>query len=162
MKRLEVAEASQIILALHDEIRRSEDARYDHRLHSVLLVAQGMSCSEVSRLLGDSLRTVQNWVNRFERRGFAGLREGYRPGRTPKLTEAQLAKIESVLRSTPEEHGLTGHLWDGKTLSTFVLKEFDVEISVRQCQRMFRKMGFRYRKPRPLIANSDPELKASF
>ena len=162
MKRLEVADASQIILALHDEIRRSEDARYDHRLHTVLLVAQGMSCSEVSRLLGDSLRTVQNWVNRFERRGFAGLREGYRPGRTPKLSEKQLTKIQEALRTSPDEYGLNGHLWDGKTLSTYVKQQFGVRVSVRQCQRLFRKLGFRYRKPRPMIANADPELKAAF
>lgn len=121
-----------------------------------------MSCSEVSNLLGDSLRTVQNWVNRFEKSGFAGLREHDRPGRTPKLTESQIARIGNALRSTPEAHGLTGHLWDGKTLSTFVLKEFDVEFSTRQCQRLFRKLGFGYRKPRPMIANADPELKASF
>ena len=162
MKRLEVADASQIILALHDEIRRSEDARYDHRLHAVLLVAQGISCSKVSHLLGDSLRSVQNWVNRFERSGFAGLREGERPGRPSKLTDAQLADIADALRATPEEHGLTGYLWDGKTLSTFILEEFDVELSVRQCQRLFRQLGFRYRKPRPMIAGADPELRASF
>jgi hypothetical protein len=27
---------------------------------------------------------------------------------------------------------------------------------VRQCQRLFRQMGFRLRKPRPQVAQSDP------
>jgi len=27
---------------------------------------------------------------------------------------------------------------------------------VRQCQRLFRQMGFRLRKPRPQLAQSDP------
>lgn len=162
MKRLEIADASQIIMALHDEIRRSEDARYDHRLHAVLLVAQGIPCSEVSQLLGDSIRSVQNWVNQFEGRGFAGLADAPRPGRPPKLTDEQLTVIEEVLRSSPEEHGLAGYLWDGKTLSAFILEEFDVEMSVRQCQRLFRQLGFRYRKPRPMIAGGDPVAKAAF
>ena len=111
--------------------------------------------------MGDSLRTVQNWVNRFERMGTAGLREGHRPGRTPRLTEAQLAKIESTLRSTPEEHGLADHVWVGKTLSTFVLEEFEVELSIRQCQRMVRKNRSRYLKPRLKNATANPQSRAS-
>jgi hypothetical protein len=31
-------------------------SRYDHRLHGLLLVAQGMTCPEAGRLLGDPLR----------------------------------------------------------------------------------------------------------
>ena len=67
-----------IILGLQDEIRRSEESRYEHRLHGLLLVAQGMSCREVAQLLGDSARAVQYWVNRFERDGLAAMVEGER------------------------------------------------------------------------------------
>jgi len=162
MKRLEVADASQIILALHDEIRRNDDARYDHRLHAVLLVAQGMPCSEVSSLLGDSIRSIQYWVNRFEEKGFAGLADSPRPGRPPKLTTDQIEEIGKAVRSSPIECGLSGYLWDGKTLSAYIKQEFDVDISVRQCQRLFRQLGFRYRKPRPLIAGTDPYVKEVF
>jgi hypothetical protein len=52
MKPLAVSDAETMRLALQDEIRRSEASRYDHRLHGVLLVAQGMNCWEVARLLG--------------------------------------------------------------------------------------------------------------
>ena len=58
MKKLTIADAANIVLALQDEIRRSHEARYDHRLHAVLLVAQGMSCGQVAHLLGDSPRIV--------------------------------------------------------------------------------------------------------
>ena len=54
MRPLRIADADSIILGLQDEIRRSQDSRYDHRLHGVLLVAQGMTCPEVARLLGDA------------------------------------------------------------------------------------------------------------
>jgi hypothetical protein len=53
-----------VILGLQDEIRRSRDSRYDHRLHAVLLVAHGMSCPQVGWLLGDAPRTVEYWVQR--------------------------------------------------------------------------------------------------
>ena len=161
MKPLLVPDAPNVILALQDEIRRSGESRYDHRLHGVLLVAQGLSCGEVARLLGDSPRTVQNWVHQFEAKGLAGLAEGQRSGRLPRFSESHLSKIAAVLRKTPAAVGLSGNLWDGKTLSEFAQAKLGVRIGVRQCQRLFRRLGFRLRKPRPLIAKADPALQAA-
>ena len=80
MRPLTVADAENVILALQDEIRRSDEPWYDHRLRGLLLVA--------SRGLGDSPRTVQYWVRRFHEESLAGLAEGDRPGRARRLTEA--------------------------------------------------------------------------
>jgi transposase len=162
MKPLTIADASTIVLGLQDEIRRSEEARYDHRLHGVLLVAQGMSCPEVSRLLGDSPRTVEYWVRRFEERGLTGLVEGERTGRPRRLNDKQLEEIKSVLRQPPESVGIASGLWDGKGLATFIKKQYGVTLKVRQCQYMFKSFGFRRRKPRPLIARADPELQEAY
>jgi hypothetical protein len=59
MKPLTIPDKEEMILALPDEIRRSEPARYDCRLHGVLLVAEGLTCPEVAHLLGDAPRTVE-------------------------------------------------------------------------------------------------------
>ena len=157
MRPLQVTDAETMVLGLQDEIRRSEESRYDHRLHGVLLVAQGMTCPEVSRLLGDAPRSVEYWVRRFEQRGLAGLAEGQRSGRPRRLSEAQLEEVVRALRQTPRDLGLTGTLWDGKTLSAWIEQRFEVHLAVRQCQRLFRRQGFRLRKPRPLIAHADAE-----
>ena len=101
MKPLTIADSPTIILGLQDEIRRSEESRYDHRLHGVLLVAQGMTCPEVADLLGDAPRSVEYWVGRFERDGLAGLLEGERPGRPRRLTEKQLEAVDRILRYPP-------------------------------------------------------------
>lgn len=148
-----------IVLGLQDEIRRSEESRYDHRLHGVLLVAQGMTCREVARLLGDSPRTVQYWMKRFEQDGLAGLSEQERSGRPASLNERQMAVIGRALREAPVAHGLSGNIWDGKTLSAFIEKRYGISLGVRQCQRLFRQLGFRLRKPRPAIAHADPALQ---
>jgi transposase len=158
MKPLSISDRENMILALQDEIRRSEESKYDHRLHGVLLIAQGLTCPQVGGLLGDAPRTVEYWVRRFEDRGFAGLTEGERPGRPSRLSEAQLAEVQRALRGSPADVGLreTG-LWDGKALSVYLDQRFGVELKVRQCQRLFRQLGFRLRKPRSLIAHADPE-----
>lgn len=66
MKALTISDAASIVVELQQEIQRSEESRYDHRLHGVLLVAQGLTCPEVGHLLGDAPRTVEYWVRRFE------------------------------------------------------------------------------------------------
>lgn len=162
MKRLSIPDAEMVIMALQDEIKRSSEARYDHRLHSVLLVAQGMNCREVSDLLGDAPRTVEYWVNRFLEDGLSGLADADRPGRPSKLTTSQIEQIGKVLREEPYKAGLDGNVWDGKTLSEYIAKTFNVDLSIRQCQRLFRQLGFRLRKPRPQIASADPELREAF
>ena len=87
------------MVGLQQEIQRSEESRYDHRLHGVLLVAQGMTCPEVARLLGDAPRSVQYWVHRYEQQGLAGLAEGERSGRPSRLKEKQVKEINRVLQA---------------------------------------------------------------
>jgi transposase len=159
MKPRTISDSENMIMAMQDEIRRTEESRYDHRLHGVLLVAQGMTCPKVAELLGDAPHSVVNWVERFEQRGFAGLAEGERSGRPARLSAAQLVKVESALRRDPSAVGMTTHLWDGPTLSAFLRQKLGVTLQVRQCQRLFRQMGFRLRKPRPEVAQADPQLQ---
>lgn len=118
-----------------------------------------MSARQVGGLLGDAPRTVAYWVQRFRESGLAGLVEGDRPGRPRRLDERQIAEIDAALRRRPAEFGLSGNIWDGKTLSAFIVRRWDVQLGVRQCQRIFRQLGFRLRKPRPVIASADPELR---
>jgi transposase len=161
MKALTISDNDNMIMALQDEIRRNDTSRYDHRLHGVLLVAQGMTCPQVAELLGDSPRTVVNWVQRFETAGLAGLSEGERSGRPSRLSAPQFSRVEAALRSSPTEFGLPTQMWDGPTLSAFVGQQLGVKLKVRQCQRLFRQLGFRLRKPRPQVAQADPQLQAA-
>ena len=162
MKRIHISDAKAVVHILQDEIRRSYEARYDHRLHAVLMVAQGMSCRTVAGFLGDSPRTVAYWVNRFEAEGLSGLADADRPGRPCRLDEQQLQQIQEALRKSPSQFGFTANLWDGKLLSHHIRQRFGVDLGTRQCQRLFRQFGFRLRKPRPLIAKADLELQTDF
>ena len=87
----------------------------------------------------------------------AGLREGERGGRPRRLSEKQLQQINAALRQMPRALGLGGNLWDGKTLAAWLERRYGISLGVRQCQRLFRQLGFRLRKPRPAIAWADPE-----
>ena len=162
MRKLEIKDAEIIKIAVQEEILRSEESRYDHRLHGVLLVLCGQSCYEVAELFGHSPRTIEYWLKRFEESGFAGLQETARPGRPSLLTQARLREVNQDLRKSPRELGYQQNLWDGKLLSHHLAHRYQVSIGVRQCQRLFHQLGFRRRKPRPLIAHADPHAQRQY
>lgn len=162
MRKLEIKDADIMQIAVQEEILRSEESRYDHRLHGILLVCSGLSCNEVAKLFGQSPRTVQYWISRFEDSGFAGLQDTPRPGRPAAMDEGIIQSLGQDLRRSPRELGYAQNLWDGKLLSHHLTQKFRIHLGIRQCQRLFRQMGFRRRKPRPLIAESDPEAKRKY
>lgn len=162
MRRLEINNATTMTYLFQLEIERSDESRYDHRLHGVLLVAQGVSCSKVAELFGHTTKTIENWVNRFNSDGFSALRDEKRTGRPLKLSEDILEKINDDIRLDPQDLGYNQNLWDGKLLSYHIKKEYEILLSVRQCQRLFHKLGFRQRTPRPISSKSDPIKQEAF
>jgi transposase len=162
MRQLVIKEPVLMQIAIQQEIQRSEESRYDHKLHGVLLIANGYDSYRVGDVFGQSPTTIQRWVKKFNESGFAGLRDSERPGRPRSLTEKQWGQMEKDVRRPPSNFGFIQSFWDGKLLSEYLRKKYKVEIGVRQCQRMFKMMGFRLRKPRPVIANADPLLQKGF
>ena len=74
MKKAVIANARETNRVLKAEIRRTQQGRFQHRLHCVMLVCAGKSCREVASLFGDSTRTVQYWIKRYNENGINGLR----------------------------------------------------------------------------------------
>jgi transposase len=162
MRRLTIDNSLEVIKQIQQEIHRNDDSRYDHRLHGILLVAQGKSCIEVASLFNRTSKTLENWVHAFNEDGFEGLRDEKRPGRPPSLTEEEMKIIDKDLRMNPRDLGYNQNSWDGNLLSHYILEKYKKNIGPRQCQRIFNKLGFRQRKPRPVIALADPDKKEDF
>ena len=115
-----------------------------------------------SLMFGQSPTTIQRWVGSFKKNGFAGLEDCEKAGRPNRLTSQQLKSINSALRKSPKDFGYSQNMWDGKLLSHHVEELHKVPLGVRQCQRLFHQLGFRLRKPRPLIAHADPTKQEAF
>ena len=160
MRAITLADPENGRIILQQELNRHQDARYDHRLHCVALVAAGMASEMVAHLFGDSARTVVNWVRRFDRRGLAGLAEGNHSGRPGRLSAQQMEELRALLRQPPAQAGLSVNLWDGQTLAECLQERFQIRLGVRQCQRLFHQLDLRYRLPRPAVGKADPQRQA--
>jgi transposase len=145
-KQIESAKAVQTVI--RREIDRDEASRYDHRLHALLLVAGGRSCTEVAQWFGENASTVQRWVRRFRVQGLDGLHDGERPGRPGALDPVQWRRLEADLRKTPRYFGFAARSWDGPTFAEHLRRCYGVDLGLRQCQRLFRQMCSRSRRVR--------------
>jgi transposase len=162
MRRIIIHNTNRSKALIQSEIQQTDEARYQHRLHCILLLCSGKTCAEVSALFGDGLRTIQYWAKRFNEDSIDGLRDSLRPGRRAKLTDEEREVLKENLQCSPHEFGYKQNLWDGKLLSHHLKMKFNIDLKVRRCQVLFHELGFRRRKPRPLIANADPIAQEAY
>lgn len=162
MKRIIVPDAETFIAAIEDEISRSREGRYFHRLHVVLNVLQGASSYEAARLYRDSPRTIEYWVHRLLSNGLAGLWEGERPGRPSRLSPSDQERLRNEIRRSPRDLGYDQNLWDGLLLSHHLEQHYATSLSVRQCQRVFHQLGFTLQRPRRQAHEADPVQQEVF
>lgn len=140
MHKLEVTSTATIQATLRHEDKLSPQSRFVHRLHSVLLVGAGRSCYEVAEVFGDSPRSLERWVRKFQQHGVEGLRDRPHTGRHAALTDVQMRQLALVIKSDPGELGYAPDVWNNKLLRAEILHRFGVTTSVRHCQRIFRRL----------------------
>jgi transposase len=67
--------------------------------------------------------------------------------------------LKTILQENPSKLGFSANIWYGKVLSHYIKKKYSITLQVRQCQRLFHKMGFSLKRARPIPAKGDPEKK---
>jgi len=125
----------------------SDETKFLFRVFAVNMVLSGTPASQVGASAGYTKAAVTGWVKTVDEKGFEALRTQQRPGRPSKLSEQQLKEIDAVLQTDPKDHNLK--VWDGPSLSSYIKSHYNVDIGVRQCQRLFRNLGYSHIRPQP-------------
>jgi len=109
--------------------------RLVHRLHSVALVASGLSASEAARIYGDSPRAVAYWVTQYRKMGLKGLSEESRPGRPSRLSPRDMEKLRSFVRQSRARSQVV----NANVLSKYIKTTVGVTLTDRQCWRILKR-----------------------
>ena len=136
-------------------VTSSDDAKYLRKVTIVNLLLNGATASSLSEPCGESSRTLSAWVKQVDEGGFEALRPKKQPGRPNKLTKEQKEEIKDAVLSEPSLHGY--NVWDGPSLSDFILKRYAVQLGVRQCQRLFHQLGFSQIRPQAFPSKDHEE-----
>ncbi len=129
-------EGSRTLLAT--TIQRSDEARFLHRLHCVVLAGAGCSCYQIAQWFGNDPRSVERWVHAFNRNGTQGLWQAHAGGRPQRLDGAASARLRAELAQSPRTAGYARARWNGPLVAQHLLKAYDVSLGIRQCQRVLK------------------------
>jgi len=165
MQKLTILEPKKIERQINALINNDPESKFIYRLCSLKMFISDPGCSaeKLAQIMRASPRTIANWIHSINDTGQINvLRDKEKPGRNSRLTDNQLLEIQEVVQQHPSIAGLEANLWDGKALSHFINKKYGIEIKVRQCQRIFKKLGFTLKRGRTMVANGDPEKKLAF
>lgn len=162
MKAIGIRNAEVVVEAISDEIKKSPEGRYFHRLHVAMLLAKGLGCSKVAQLFDESLRTVQAWAKALNEVGISALQDKSRPGKPPRLTDEQKESVKKDIGQGPQAFGYDQGFWDGPLLSHHIETHYGVKLGVRQCQRFFHKIGYTLQRPQTKPSGSTIEAREAF
>src|SRR2546430_9281112 len=92
-------------------VRRDFAALEARRMCAATLLRQGLSEAEVARRVGVHRQSVNRWARQLLVSGRASLKFPGRAGRKPKLTAAQLRRLERGLERGPQALGFGTAHW---------------------------------------------------
>lgn len=134
------------------------DSRFYNRVAAVNAVLSGVSPSDAAVWFGMTGRVLSIWVKKADECGFESLRDKPKSGAPPKLSESQLEELDKMIQSSPSDFGC--NVWDGPTLSSVIKKKFSIDISTRQCQRLFHKLGYSKIRPQTYPSKDSVQTEA--
>jgi transposase len=127
--------------------RRDFEALEQRRLEAVRLLRQGVWAAEVARRLGVSRQSVHRWQQTVTQQGRRGLRRAARAGRPPKLTPADLQRLERALKAGPEAQGYATGLWTLARVAQLIETQFGVRYTPPRVWQLLRALRWSCQRP---------------
>ena len=137
------------------EERAALEAR---RLQAAELFAQGHTQAEVARALGVSRQSAHVWHTRFEQGGVDALRSRGPTGPDPKLSDAQLAKVEQALLAGAMANGFDTDLWTLERVAVVITQLTGVRYHPGHVWVILRRrLGWSLQRPERRASERDEE-----
>jgi transposase len=145
-------------------VRENDGRKLDHRtlevlrLRAVEQVQAGVHPEDVAQTLGLHRKTVYGWLAKFREGGREALAAKPVPGRPPKLSEAQIARLyELIVGANPAQFCFEFALWTRDMVRQVIRREFKVALSVVSVGRLLRTMGLSPQRPLYRAYQQNPE-----
>lgn len=117
------------------------------RKRAARLFKQGKTQAEVARELRVSRQSVSRWRKQYQHGGVTALRGAGRAGRKPKLTPAQLNRVDSALRRGAQAHGFGTDLWTLPRVAHVIGKLTGVQYHSGHVWRVLKSLNWSLQRP---------------
>ena len=131
------------------------------RLQAAELFAQGHTQAEVARTLGVSRQSAHVWRVRFEQGGVEALRSRGPTGPDPKLSPADLTRVEQALLQGAKANGFATDLWTLDRVAQVVEHLTGVRLARASVWRLLvGRLGWSLQRPERQARERDEEAIA--
>lgn len=148
-------------------MRDNDGRKLDHRTLEVLRVRAveqvraGAHPEDVAVTLGLHRKTVYGWLAKYREGGTDALRAKPVPGRPPKLTSTQIARLYAlIVGQDPRQLSFAFALWTREMVREVIRREFGVALSAVSVGRLLRTMGLSPQRPLHRAYQQNPEAVA--
>jgi transposase len=153
---------------LNAGVRDNDGRKLDHktleelRLRAVRQIREeGAHPDDVAAVLGLNRSTVYGWLAKYREGGEVALRARPVPGRPPKLSGSQIARLyELIVGRDPRQLSFAFALWTREMVRQVIRREFGVALSVVSVGRLLRTMGLSPQRPLYRAYQQNPEAVA--
>ncbi len=148
--------------ALRALASKCRDGAQVRRLLALAMVVDGHPRSEAASSNGMDRQTLRDWVHRYNQEGVEGLKTRPIPGRTPFLTELQMAELYELVVQGPDPATDNVVRWRCVDLLEVVKRRFSVEVHESTIGKWLRELRLTRLQPRPVHPKKDPEAETAF
>ncbi len=128
-------------------VRRDFEALEKRRFEAIRLFERGCSQAEVARRVKVARQTVARWVKDYRTKGKPGLKKAGRAGRKPRLTAANLERLEQLLLQGPERLGYETPLWTCPRVAHLIEQEFGIRYHEGHVWKLLVNLGWSPQRP---------------
>jgi transposase len=148
-------------------MREDDGRKLDHktleqlRIRAVRQIEQGAHPGDVAQALGMTRAAVYGWLAKYREGGLDALRAKPVPGRPPKLSGAELARLYGlVVGNDPRQLRFAFALWTRAMVRELIRREFGVRLSEVSVGRLLRTLGLSPQRPLYRAYQQNPEAVA--
>ena len=137
--------------------RRDFEGMEQRRKRAARLFARGVPQAEVARQLEVSRQSVSRWHADWERDGVNALKAAGRAGRLPRLSPAQLRRIDQALRKGPRAHGFATDLWTARRVAQVIERKWGIKFNPRYLNAWLTARDITPQKPQRVPREADQD-----
>jgi transposase len=131
------------------------DWREGRRRRAWELKEAGWKQQDIAAALGVTPGAVSQWLKRARERGVEGLRRHPAPGRQPRLTAEQVARLPALLEPGAEAYGFRGQVWTCKRVGEVIRRTFGVVYHPAHVSRLLHTVRQSVQRPRARATQRD-------
>lgn len=133
------------------------DSRVKIRLLEIKLAYEGKKSEEIAGIVVESGSTVREHINRYNRRGYEGLKDIPHPEPEYIMNDAEMGEIDGALQKSPGKSGVKNPNWTGPVVRKWIAGRFGKKVSQTTSYDIMHRLKYTKTRPKRKCKKADAD-----